>query len=491
MADRKRCSRRSFLKASGTAALAAALAACGATPTPQVIEKVVEKEVTKIVAGTPEVVKETVVVEVTAAQPQAQPVTLEWWSFGLGLPGGIWPHGKWEQSLADTYMQFNPSVKINYQALGWDALTKLYTSITAGNPPHLVLRGGVDQIIYALQGNVALEVELPQELLDDLPKGWYEGMLYQGKNYMVPFYVLGNGMALNLSIIKEAGADDLVPAPPARTWTFDQFLELMKKCTFTRSDGTQVWGYVLATQQTNPFYYWPEQVMSWSWGTDTVEYKAGKWRCKLGDEEGVAWLQWLQDLYYKHNVIPNPAGLSASRWEYWDQNALLAGIGPDIGWSKRPNQEVDPETLVVTNTERGFEWIFVQTPRQQAGEHGFTWGGPKLDVNTVPFKREEAAIQPTIDFALWLVSKPNQQFLSQYLLPARLSAIEDINDPMLKWHYEYYIPYGRQRAEADGGLAREVVEALEITLQKVFLPSDPKAAAAEFCATVESLNWPA
>ena len=468
----KRFSRRQFLSCS-LAATAAALASCAPAPS----------------APAPAEQATAAPAETGAPQPVGKVVTLEWWSFGLGLPSDIWPHGKWEQSLADTYMKEHPEVKINYQALGWDALTKLYTAITAGNPPHLVLRGGIDQIIYALEGNCALEVELPQELKDDLPKGWYEGMLYQGKNYMVPFYVLANGMVINITLMKERGAEDLIPEPPARLWTFDQFLEAMKRCTYTREDGTPVYGYVISTQQTNPFYYWPEQVMSWSWGTDTVEFKGGKWRCKLGDEEGIAWLQWLQDLYFKHNVIPNPSGLSASRWEYWDQQALMAGIGPDIGWSKRANQKVDPETLVVTNTERNFDWIYVQTPVNKGMEHGYTWGGPKLDVNTVPYRKEPEAIQPTIDFALWLVNKDNQKFLAQYLLPVRLSAIEDIEDPMLKWHYEYYIPYGRQRAEADGGRAREVVEALELVLQKIFLPTDPKEAVAEFCATVEALDW--
>jgi hypothetical protein len=58
-------SRRVILGLSATAGISAVLAACGATPTPQVIEKVVEREVTKIVEGTPQVVVETVVVQET------------------------------------------------------------------------------------------------------------------------------------------------------------------------------------------------------------------------------------------------------------------------------------------------------------------------------------------------------------------------------------------------------------------------------------------
>lgn len=63
MKQQTRWTRRRFLAGAGVGLAGAALAACGATPTPQVVEK----EVTKIVQGTPEVVKETVVV---AGTPQ-------------------------------------------------------------------------------------------------------------------------------------------------------------------------------------------------------------------------------------------------------------------------------------------------------------------------------------------------------------------------------------------------------------------------------------
>ncbi|MBV7337576.1 extracellular solute-binding protein, partial [Chloroflexi bacterium TSY] len=347
----------------------------------------------------------------TDGAAQAAPVELQWWSFALGLPSDLYPHGQWEQDMADKYMQEHPDVQIAYQAMGWDALTKMATAVSAGNPPNLILRGGVDQILYALEGDVALEVELPQEFLDDLPAGWYDGMLYQGKNYMVPFYTLANGMTINLDIIEGADAMDLVPAAPERTWSFDDYLELMKACTFERDDGSQVWGAVFSTQQSNPFFYWPEQVLSWNWGTDTVELKDSQWRCKLGDEEGLAWLQWMQDLHFVHNVVPNPSGLSANRWEFWNQNALLGGIGPSIGWARRPGMEVDPETLVVTDTEHGIDWIFVQPPTNPGVDHSSYWGGPLLDVNIVLFRAgDEATIQPSIDFSLWLTNAENQKW---------------------------------------------------------------------------------
>jgi hypothetical protein len=151
---------------------------------------------------------------------------------------------------------------------------------------------------------------------------------------------------------------------------------------------------------------------------------------------------------------------------------------------------VNPETLVVTDSEHGFDWLFVQPPTNPDVEHSSVWGGPLLDVNIVPYHTgDDNAVQPTIDFALWLTNRENQKWLAQYLLPARMSALEGVEDPMLKWHFEHYIPYGRQRMEANGGKAWEVVTALELVLQKLFLPTSPEEAVQEFCSTVEALDW--
>jgi ABC-type glycerol-3-phosphate transport system substrate-binding protein len=76
------------------------------------------------------------------------------------LPAEAYPHGKWEGELAAAYMEENPGTTIEYQALGWDALSKISTSIATGTAPNLILRGGHGMVYNALEADIAVEVEL-------------------------------------------------------------------------------------------------------------------------------------------------------------------------------------------------------------------------------------------------------------------------------------------------------------------------------------------
>ena len=111
----------------------AALAACGATPTPQVIERIVEKEVTKIVEGTPQIVIETVVVQETVVVEKevaaGEPITLRVssWSGGIGD----------DKQIADVilkgFMDKHPNVTATYEPAPWgEYWTKIQTMAASG-----------------------------------------------------------------------------------------------------------------------------------------------------------------------------------------------------------------------------------------------------------------------------------------------------------------------------------------------------------------------
>ena len=90
----QKMSRREFLKITGFVGASAALAACVPAPAPGA---------TSSGAG---------------AAPAGAKVELQWWSFPLGLPEKLYPHGKREQEWVDEYTKTHPEVTIGYQAMG-------------------------------------------------------------------------------------------------------------------------------------------------------------------------------------------------------------------------------------------------------------------------------------------------------------------------------------------------------------------------------------
>ena len=139
--------------------------------------------------------------------PSAAPVTLAWClprvRFAIPKLAAWQVGGRPSQNLCPA----NPQRKDRVPGIRLGLWPRYYTGISAGDPPDLILRGGFRMLTYALQAGNALEVDLKADLKDDLPGGWYDGMLWQGKNYFIPFYVLAQGTILNVSIAKEAGAE--------------------------------------------------------------------------------------------------------------------------------------------------------------------------------------------------------------------------------------------------------------------------------------------
>lgn len=460
---------------SALATLGAALAACGATAT-------------TAPASEP---KSTTAAAVETTAPQAAPVSslsLEWWGFPLGLPEDSYPHGKWEGDLAAAYSAQHPEVTINFQALGWEAIEKLQMAVTAGTPPNLLCQGGATEyILMARDSGTAVEVELPEDFQADVIDGWLDSMKYAGKIWAVPLFCAAGGMMINVSRAEETGATDLIPTAPDYTWDFDQLLEFMKK---TSDPESAKWGYYLAAQQSSAYYFWPEQVLSWCWGTDTIQAADGTWKCRFDEEAGIAWWQWMQDLAFKHNVMPNPSGSSESRYDIFKQGACSVHMGVHVFESWKSGCTVDPETLLVDDTEKGFQWRFVQPPTNAGVAHASYWGGGLLDFSNQPFKTDNPdLVAPAVDFALFVSNEENQKFLAQYLLPIRKSAVASIESPLLSWYFENCVPYGRSRLEEQTGSSAAVVEQLMLLIQKIYLETPVKEAVSEFCTAIDAIEF--
>jgi len=241
--------RRRILGMGLAASGAVALAACGATPTPQVIEKtvvvketqVVEKEVTKVVEGTPQVVKETVVVEkvvqATPAPETKHSITFAWHTGGEGA----------NKVFAEAVSRFelsHPNYTVSKMPVPYsDYADKLQVLYAGGTPPdsHTIPWGFFGA--FAAKGVLAdiqpfVDRDRDQVQPDDYWPGAWSGMVYRGTRYSLPRETIGLIiMEYNKDIFKAASLPNPGELYSQKQWTFDKWRESAKALTQRDSSG--------------------------------------------------------------------------------------------------------------------------------------------------------------------------------------------------------------------------------------------------------------
>jgi multiple sugar transport system substrate-binding protein len=245
MEGQKRISRRNLLRLSGVAAGGALLAACGSTPTPQVVEKVVtqqvEKVVTQLVAGTPQIIKETVAVEkvVTATPPPPAPkgkVELQLWSPGTEEEWGP-VLKKWNDAHPDVQCRYvftpgSSSVGTN---------PKFLAATLGGNPPDVFHHDG-SSYSTSVVINAFLQIDdLAQKdsITSDLywDRFWPK-VVWDKKLWGLPFTADDRCLYWNKTMFEEAGISE----PPK---TLDELDVLAEKLTKgDRQSGYKVLGFI-------------------------------------------------------------------------------------------------------------------------------------------------------------------------------------------------------------------------------------------------------
>jgi len=226
--------RRRLLKGGLAVSGAAALAACGATPTPQVIEKVV----TQIVEGTPQTVVETVVVKETVVVEQQVPV--EAGGGGASVNISFYADDLAQQAVWDgiftAFMQDNPDIKLRpQQVLGEDYFARLQVLMAGGVAPEVmemeskqvpgfVVRNGMLDLQPYVDSSSVIKRD------DFIPYQW-DKHVHAGGFYGLPFSISTVVIYYNLAVFEAAGVN-----PPTATWddpdwSFAGFLDTARQLT--------------------------------------------------------------------------------------------------------------------------------------------------------------------------------------------------------------------------------------------------------------------
>ena len=211
---------------------------------------------------------------------------------------------------------------------------KLDSLISAGTPPDVFyIANGADVTTRAARGNLQELGSLARRDKFDTSDMFESALaLYRlcGKQYAYPLDFPNQELYYNVELFEQAG----VKAPPGgwtdTTWTYDRFLDAARRLTKETSAGTQ-WGYLTGH---NAFRNW------WVWvaANGGEVFDKDLKTCTLNEPPAVEALQFLQDLVFKHRVMPDPTQYSqagANLNGFFNGRGVMSTLPPWLGQVRR------------------------------------------------------------------------------------------------------------------------------------------------------------
>ncbi|MGQ9491961.1 MAG: ABC transporter substrate-binding protein [Anaerolineae bacterium] len=233
--------------------------------------------------------------------PEAKPVTITFYQ--RGYTEGATDAGTMNTDKAvQQFMKNNPNVTVNIVGIPWTAEgdTKLEAALAAGTDINVFRVTSPNLPRYAKQGILSeITPFLTAEDKADFFESAFQVATVDGKVWAWPLWVTAISIFANTDIFAERGVE--LPSLE-KPWTWDQFVEAAKKLTFTRSDGTQVYGFTSSSKWGAVEYY---PLMYIDGGR--ILSPDGK-RFVQNEPAGLSALQKIADLALVHKVTPPDFG---------------------------------------------------------------------------------------------------------------------------------------------------------------------------------------
>ena len=196
-------SRRSFLKAVGALSAAGALAACGGSSSSSTAASSTAA---------------------SAAASTAAGANIKLWTY----PIGGWGKDETVQELISSFNAKYPDIKVTVEYLDYtNGDDQVNTAIEGGSAPDLIMEG--PERLVANWGKKGVMAPLNDLWTDDAKKDIYASVESACRNdagdyYEYPLCMTAHCMAVNMTKVKEVGADQYIDTDK-HTWSTDGFLK--------------------------------------------------------------------------------------------------------------------------------------------------------------------------------------------------------------------------------------------------------------------------
>lgn len=277
--------------------------------------------------------------------------TLDFWSF--------WGSGARQEGIEEIIDDFNASqdkieVKYSYQPWG-DIWTKSLSSITAGNPPDVIVQdiNSVAQRAEAQQATNLSEY-IEEGFSDEFYPQLWDTVEYEGDAYAVPFNTDTQVIFYNKTLFKEAGiSEEQLP----QTW--EELETVARKLDVKNGDDFERIGF---------YPLWNLGADVWALNADDgVSWFDKDENVKIDTDNKVEALEWILDWqeYYGQDTI----------------NRLEAEFGSGVadpfisGLVAMRAQNINYYSSLAENAPDDFEFGVIQIPEKESGSGHWSWGG--------------------------------------------------------------------------------------------------------------------
>lgn len=277
--------------------------------------------------------------------------TLDFWSF--------WGSGARQEVIEEIIDDFNASqdkieVKYSYQPWG-DIWTKSLSSITAGNPPDVIVQdiNSVAQRAEAQQATNLSEY-IEEGFSDEFYPQLWDTVEYEGDAYAVPFNTDTQVIFYNKTLFKEAGiSEEQLP----QTW--EELETVARKLDVKNGDDFERIGF---------YPLWNLGADVWALNADDgVSWFDKDENVKIDTDNKVEALEWILDWqeYYGQDTI----------------NRLEAEFGSGVadpfisGLVAMRAQNINYYSSLAENAPDDFEFGVIQISEKESGSGHWSWGG--------------------------------------------------------------------------------------------------------------------
>jgi multiple sugar transport system substrate-binding protein len=237
----------------------------------------------------------------TEAPAEDKPVTITFYQRGY-VEGGEDAGSVSTAKAVQKFMEANPNITVNIVGIPWTAEgdTKLEAALAARSDINVFRVTSPNLPRYAKQGILS---EITPFLSADDKTDFYESgfqvATVDGKVWAWPLWVTAISIFANTDIFAERGVDLPSMDDP---WTWDEFVAAAKQLTFTRDDGTQVFGFT-SSSKWGAVEYYPLMYID---GGRILSDDAKKF--VQNQPEGVSALEKIASLALEHKVTPPDFG---------------------------------------------------------------------------------------------------------------------------------------------------------------------------------------